>query len=1205
MGTATFLQHSFIGGEWAPSAQGNIVDPLYKVSLSTCLNSMPREDGAWTRRGGTRHAFTTRGGGPAAVIGLDFKDDTPYTMEFTDGFLRFRDGPALVLTNDAQAVVSITSLAISAYNAASTYAAGDFVSYDGYLWYCVSPITPPPAYTPGTNEAYWLQIGVLDTASIAIVTTTTAHGWLPGNSVMFSSLGVNNPALQNKVLEVNAPTTTTLVLLDPITRVLLDTATIGTFTSGTVSRILELETVYTAGQWSTARSIQAETRSVFVNGQQQPQLLVATTSPLPGVPATFTLNPFNFIDGPYLDPVPGSYVTPSAQNGVITLTLTTQAYDATRAYNIGDLVTASAISYRSLQGNNQNHTPASSASWWEVVNAGAAIGPNGFVASDVGRHIRLYSQPVLYDATQTYTTGTAVSFPSTTEGINLYYTATASVSAGEAPGSSTKWALTPTAALWTWGVVQSVSGTGLITPDTAIGDFDNFAAAFNGTTSQNYASSAAKTQTFDAYYPWVATSGYPPGSGVYYAPTNSHYACLVAATVYDLNSAYSFGTYVSYLGSYYVSTGSVSPFQPPGAGNWAYQGDANPTNVILWQFVRVAPAPTYARYVGQHFSSPGPISQVTIYPTANVGFSNTTGSIAIAVRGKHTAPANSSDGTVLAGLTTANTTSPIGISISPAVSWEYIWVEMLVTYPSGSAPNNGSTTLFTSYMGIGQILFFEPDVENGSVITAQIQGDALLYTSTIRTWRLGVYSDTTGWPTTGVYHEGRLWLAGAIGNRIDSSKSNDIFNFAPTSKYGEVADNHAISYTFNSRDVNTIFWMEQDQAGIICGTQGGEWLVQATTVNAVLTPTTIQAHRVTKIGCANIEPKRCDHTIVFAQKQGRKNMEYFADVFSGKFSAPNLLKNASHLATSGIVELEYQQGLVPTLWSRMGDGSLIGNTYKRDNLVSSQGPNINGVHRHILGSGRIIESMCIGRSAESLVDALTVVTNDTVTGVRNVEVMTDIFQEGDALQDAWHLDNAAAPSSYATGTVAGGAPGVILYGLHHLNGKTVTVFAGGLDLGDWPVTDGAASIPFAPSTLQTNTLFTAAFVSGFAGAMPCVVGFTYASRGQLLRPDTQPEGGARNGPGFGKVRRIHKYAALLVNTQAISFGTAFDRLKPAILKTPGGTAVIAANALFSGIHKDTMNDAADGFSSQLCWEVSRPFPATIGGISGFLDTTDE
>src|SRR5581483_8420172 len=107
-------------------------------------------------------------------------------------------------------------------------------------------------------------------------------------------------------------------------------------------------------------------------------------------------------------------------------------------------------------------------------------------------------------------------------------------------------------------------------------------------------------------------------------------------------------------------------------------------------------------------------------------------------------------------------------------------------------------------------------------------------------------------------------------------------NFAPTDQYGNVTAASAIDYTFNAPDANPIFWMIPDQQGIICGTKAGEWLVSAPTSGGI-SPLNITARRVTVIGSANIEPRRTEHTIIYVQKFLRKIVEYFADVFSGKF----------------------------------------------------------------------------------------------------------------------------------------------------------------------------------------------------------------------------------------------------------------------------------------------------------------------------------
>ncbi len=459
--------------------------------------------------------------------------------------------------------------------------------------------------------------------------------------------------------------------------------------------------------------------------------------------------------------------------------------------------------------------------------------------------------------------------------------------------------------------------------------------------------------------------------------------------------------------------------------------------------------------------------------------------------------------------------------------------------------------------------------------------------------RLGVYSNSTGWPTCGTYHEGRLWLAGYKGNRLDGSKPNDIFNFAPTAYDGTVADSNAIAAVFNAPQVNTIFWLEPDQLGIVVGTQAGEWIVQASNQNNVLTPTSIQVHQATRNGCANMEPRKAGGTLVVVQRYKRNMMEYFADVYSGKFNAQNLSVASGHLTGRGVEELGYQQELAPLIWARCADGSLIGCSYKREANSTSSPPDFAGWHQHALGSGRTVESVCVGPSVGGDLDALSMVTNDS-GNVRHVEIMTDLMPENPDITDGWFLDDAVSPSSYQIVSNTD----FLMNGLWHHNGKTVSVFAGGLDLGEHLVTNGSLIVKFVDSNIR----FTPAFVASFTPIITIIVGFKYASRGQIVRPATPQETGARQGPGFGKIRRQHQYALMLEGTQGIRVGTDFSKLNRCNFKSPGGRSY-EDTELFTGVFWDSLQDGYS-YDSMFCWEVTGPYPATVALFSGFIATQD-
>jgi hypothetical protein len=1041
MADASFAQTSFLGGLWSKYAQGRWDRPDYRTAMNECLNLLPMEQGACTRRPGTQFASTTRNGQAGRIISFDFEQAAPYTVEFTAGFLRFRVGPTLVSTNDDQAVASIT-------------------------------LDNPVKVNTGT------------------------HGWASGNSVMFANLGTTCPLLQNRIFIITVTSATQFTLVDAITGTAIDGATLGSISNAaTVRRILEVASPYSGTLWQNLRLVQTELTAVLLHPAIPPYTLTAIAPPAGKTFFSFTLIKSNLLDGPYLDPpTNGALITPSAVNGNITLTISFNAYVATTSYSIGDFVTDVGVNYRSLTDQNEGNVPAGSPSNWAPVSAGLAIGPNGFQGSDIGRLIRIQDS----------------------------------------------------ANNWTWGKITAVANliSGTLAGSVNIGDMTGnggLAAAFDGNTAQ-------------------------------------------AAGACAFNNVGNLDPVTSYVGKNYTGASAQAIGQ---ATFWpsSDQGAIHPVKSYMLN---------------------GVLTQV-----------DTGATLVINLRAKASAPANSADGTLLGSATF--TGSPLTIiSNNTVTTWNYVWLEMVVSNVDKSVPPGASLISFFIAFQCSEAQFFNPTgTGSGSAVTFQVLGPALANTTARSVWRLGVYSNTTGWPSCGTYHEGRLWLAGSLPNRIDSSVSNQEFNFAPTSTTGTVLDSSAISAVFNGPDVNPVFWMTTDALGIIVGTQAGDWLVQASNNNNVLTPTSFQAHRYSRLGCANIEPRRMDRVLVIVQRYRRKLYEYFADVYSGKFSAKNLTWAMRSLTSPGIAEIAVQQELAPIVWARCDDGSLFGITYKRESITTSQPPEFAAGHRHLLGNGHLIESVAGGPSIDGNLDSLTMVTNDPSENVRHVEILTTIFEEGTSETEAWFLDDAVTPSSItnhaatASGTdLTDGAgvaltdgsgvaltsslppDGLVINGLWHLNNETVTVFAGGIDCGDFPVVNGSVT-----------ALFGGIFNLGLATAGPIVVGHTFTSRGQLVRPATPQESGARNGPALGKKRRSMQIAALLDNTAGISFGTDFAQMLPANFKQDNGTPFIAGQ-MFSGVYWDMLKDNYS-FDGMACWEVTRPYSATVVAIEQFIHTQDK
>ena len=526
-------------------------------------------------------------------------------------------------------------------------------------------------------------------------------------------------------------------------------------------------------------------------------------------------------------------------------------------------------------------------------------------------------------------------------------------------------------------------------------------------------------------------------------------------------------------------------------------------------------------------------------------------------------------------------------------------------------------------------------------VTVNIQGPGLIYDATstsqggsrvgspLMQFAMGVFSATTGYPACGCYHEGRLWTGGAVPNRFDASYANGLlqggslsgyWSFAPTDNpnvvsvfQGQVTDANGISYVLDALGANQIFWMEPSLLGIVCGTASGEFLIQASSQNNVLTPTSIQAHKSTHYRCENLAPVNTGLTTVFVQRFGRRLIEYLSDVFSGKFFGPNLAERALDITAPGIAEITYQETLTPIIWSRLNDGSFSGTTYRRVSSFSSEPPKFMGWHAHQLGSGRRVMGLCSGPSPDADGETITMTTLDPLTSIYHVEVMHNYFQETDPLWSAWHLDNAGPPAALTT--VNSGAA-LQATGLWWLEGEMVSAYIAGLDCGSYRVSGGAITIPYGS---DADKLFTRAYLATLYtsgqnfGVMatpvdngvitvPALVGFSFTSQGQVLRPmEPLP---AANGPLLAKTRRTNMFGLLAAAVNGtVSLGTDLAKtLYPLLVQQPNGKAY-TRDVLYEGVLWGTLESGYD-FDGGIAWSISGPSPLTISAVQAFIQEQD-
>lgn len=466
-------------------------------------------------------------------------------------------------------------------------------------------------------------------------------------------------------------------------------------------------------------------------------------------------------------------------------------------------------------------------------------------------------------------------------------------------------------------------------------------------------------------------------------------------------------------------------------------------------------------------------------------------------------------------------------------------------------------------------------------VTATIRGpNASAGTATVN-WRLGVWSDTTGWPGCVTFFEDRLCWAGSPGSpqRIDMSKSSDYENMAPTAAAGTVADDNAVAVTLNSNDVQVIRWMGSDEKGLIAGTTSAEWIVRPSATSAALSPTNVSAKPSTYYGSANLQPVKAGKATLFTQRAGRKLRELAYVYEVDGFRSPNMSFLAEHATLSGVKDMAYQQEPQSVVWMPREDGVLAGFTYERDQKVL-------GWHRHILGgysnagltAAPLVESVCVIPSADGTRDEVWMVVKRYIGGRsrRYIEYMTKPWERGDAAEDAIHQDCALTYDGSATTTITGA---------HHLAGETVKIMADGAAHPDVVVTaNGAITLQAAASVVQ--------------------IGYGYNSDGQMLRP----EAGSQDGTAQGKPMRTHQTTFRFHDTAGIETGANFNAtglgsLKPVIFRQSTDTTG-AAVPLFSG-DKEIPWDGGWTTENYHCWRNSSVFPHTILAVAPRLNTSDK
>lgn len=438
-------------------------------------------------------------------------------------------------------------------------------------------------------------------------------------------------------------------------------------------------------------------------------------------------------------------------------------------------------------------------------------------------------------------------------------------------------------------------------------------------------------------------------------------------------------------------------------------------------------------------------------------------------------------------------------------------------------------------------------------------------------WRLGAFSETTGYPALVTLHEQRMvfantrtkpnfyWMSESQGygqNRI---------LFSPSASTGTVTDANSIYGPLSAGDVSTILWLSSGNI-LAVGTADSEWVIESGDTSKALSPTNTRANRRTNHGSkANVRAVRIDGTVMFAKGTGHKVNRFVFNYSKDQYDALNLSELAEHyFMDKQIEDLVYAPEPFSVVWARMDDGTLNALTF-----VDSE--EVGGWSTHTIGGAfgdgnAVVESLSVIPAQDASYSELWMIVKRTIDGAthRYIEVMEKPFFQANK-EDAVYVDCALKYEGAAATTITG---------LDHLEGEEVYILADGANHPTRTVSGGEITLNTAAETV--------------------IVGLYYEGDGETLDFDAV---NSFNGSSMGQIRRITEVQLRLFETGLIYMGRSDQEDSDLNLVEPRTSSdfMDSGPALKSGVY-DVETESSWELSSRLRWQFRSPMPGTISAI---------
>lgn len=385
-------------------------------------------------------------------------------------------------------------------------------------------------------------------------------------------------------------------------------------------------------------------------------------------------------------------------------------------------------------------------------------------------------------------------------------------------------------------------------------------------------------------------------------------------------------------------------------------------------------------------------------------------------------------------------------------------------------------------------------VVSTTVVTIRLYGHALPDLKPVVNWRLGAWSDYSGWPYTGRVYEDRMTLGGAdedpIGVWMSVSGAYDDFRTS-----SPPVDDDAITLRLTGGRLNAIQWFAESGT-LLAGTADVLRSLGGRDQGAALSSTNVRQRAETSVGAARAEPVEVENVVLFIHRHRKRLYEAGFSYEADGYLAREVSTLNEHLFRIGIEQIVFFDDPFKYCLCRRSDGKIIFFAYDREQkIVGGTLVDYGNVRDIMTMPGRIGTDvwLVVDRGLDTVIERLAPFAHG----------YDDILPVQSQCSTVYNVDDAASVFDVPA----------------CLEGQVLGVWADGRDLGDATVTGGKITLPYERTANEV------------------VVGLRMPWKLQTLRIATY---GQQDGAGLGRKVRIVEAFVDLYESSGVRGGSPRD-----------------------------------------------------------------